>query len=586
MSKELTQIIDDLVGRRLSRRQFIVRASALGLSMGAIGSLLTACGGAATPAATETGTAAATATTAPTEATQATATAAATETATATATQASTTGEGKAGGTIVIGITSTGETMNTIKSAWLIENIQDSIFDMLVTMDYDGKFQPGLADSWDVAADGLTYTFHLKKGVKFHDGTPFNSEAVAWWIKEMGTGPSAYMFAAVDTVETPDENTAVFKMKNAFPNLLYNLSTYYSGVPSPTAVQKFGEDYGTKAAVGTGPYKLVSFAQNDQVVLEKNPDYNWGPAWLDHQGPALPDKLVFKSLPEDSTRMNELLTGGIQVMEDIPYQYIQQFEGKADFAILEGQQAAVTFLSMNASQFPFDDAAARQAVNMAINKDAIVKALYFGHAKPAYGILSPVQPEAKNQANYAYKFDPAAAKDALTKGGWAPNSTGVFEKDGKPLKFTLLSTKESQFARLAEAIQKQLKEIGMDVDVQQYDDLTPMQQEGKTQASINWYKWSNADILEWYFANYNKPYPNFTGWDDKTAEDMLTTAAASPTWDERMANYAKADEYITKAAMWAPLVSQNEVFVVSNKVHGLKLNPLGARQTLPLWIEP
>lgn len=315
--------------------------------------------------------------------------------------------------------------MSTIKSACLIENIQVAIFDTVVTIDYEGNLQPGLAKRWEVSDDALPYAFHLQEGVKFHDGTPFNSESVAWWIKEMGTGPSAYMFMAIDTVGTPDELTAVFKMKSAFPNLLYNLPTYYSGIPSQAAYEKYGEDYATKAAVGTGPFKLVSLAKNDQVVLERNPDCNWGPEWLNHQGPAIPERLVFKALTEDSTPINELMTGGIDVMEDIPYQYVQQFEGQSDFVVLEAPQAAVTFLAMNASQPPFDDLSVRQAVNQAINKEAIVKALYFGHAEPAYSVFQPALPEGKDAQSYGFKYDVEAANAILAEAGLSFLGLGV-----------------------------------------------------------------------------------------------------------------------------------------------------------------
>ena len=217
--------------------------------------------------------------------------------------------------------------------------ICDNILEALVAYkDESTALEPGLAESWDISSDGKTYTFHLRKGVKFHDGTPFNADAVVFSIGRMmkdrkvkftGKGydipaqerPPEYwvsmeMDDIVDSIEATDDNTVVFKLKKVNAPFLANMGMDFADIISPTAFLKNPKEF-VRNPVGTGPFKFVEWIKDDRIVLEKNPDY-----WDKSGGPYL-DKVVFRAIPENSVRFLELKSGGIHICQfpnpaDIP----------------------------------------------------------------------------------------------------------------------------------------------------------------------------------------------------------------------------------------------------------------------------
>ncbi|NLE43324.1 MAG: hypothetical protein GX620_01280 [Chloroflexi bacterium] len=180
------------------------------------------------------------------------------------------------------------------------------VYETLVTVDYDYEYRPGLAESWDLSEDGLTWTFHLREGVKFHDGSDFTADVVEWWLEGMQQGVNSYMFESMTGAEVIDEHTIALSFPAPFPNLLYNLATSFSGIMSREAYEKYGDEYGTRYAIGTGPFMLEEWVPNDHILLVKNPDYNWAPEWMGHTGPANVDRILYRIIPEDATRSIEL----------------------------------------------------------------------------------------------------------------------------------------------------------------------------------------------------------------------------------------------------------------------------------------
>ena len=147
------------------------------------------------------------------------------------------------------------------------------IYDRFIERDSNNKYYPGLAESWEISEDGLVWKMKLKKGVKFHDGSPFNAEVAKWFFKEMATGPSAYMVAGIDRIEINDPHAITIYFNNPEPNMLFNLSTSFMCVPSMAAYKKYGEDYGIKYVVGSGPFKYESWKPGDSLTVVKNPEY-------------------------------------------------------------------------------------------------------------------------------------------------------------------------------------------------------------------------------------------------------------------------------------------------------------------------
>jgi len=277
---------------------------------------------------------------------------------------------------------------------------------------------PGLAESWTISRDGLQYTFKLRKGVKFHDGTPLDAEAVKFSIErqivpdhpasKLGKYPFAnYFFGNVKAVEPLDELTVRFILKEPRASFLDVMAAAAAAIVSPTAVKKFGLDYGTNP-VGTGPFRFASWERGQRVVLEKNPAY-----W---KFPVKVDRVVYRPIVEDQARLTELLTGGLDLIVGVPPDFVAQLEGNAKLALLKQVGAHVWYLGLNNEKKPFTDKRVRQALNYAVDKDAIVRDVLKGTGAPSKGPVLPGTSGDEARLK-AFPYDPERAKKLLAEAG-------------------------------------------------------------------------------------------------------------------------------------------------------------------------
>jgi len=201
-----------------------------------------------------------------------------------------------------------------------------NICEPLVWEPTPGRFVPGLAESWEVSPDAKTYTFRLRKGVKFHDGTPFTAEAVKFTMDrvvapETKAGQSHDQLGPYDHTEVVDDHTAKIGMKQGYAPLLTNLNGYL-GIVSPTAVKKMGLAEFARHPVGTGPFVFKEWVPKDHITLVRNPDYTWGSSFFKRRGPAALEQIVFKIIPEESVRTGTLKTGETQYIDAVSYTHL------------------------------------------------------------------------------------------------------------------------------------------------------------------------------------------------------------------------------------------------------------------------
>src|SRR5437867_7806660 len=250
---------------------------------------------------------------------------------------------------------------------------------------------PGLAESWTISRDGLQYTFKLRKGVRFHDGTPLDAEAVKFSIErqiiaehpanKLGKYPFAnYFFGNVKAVEPLDELTVRFILKEPRASFLDIMAAAAASIVSPTAVKKHGLDYGANP-VGTGQFRFASWAPGQRVVLEKNPAYWKFPVKL--------ERVIYRPIVEDQARLTELLTGGLDLIVGVPADFVGQLEQNPKVSVLKQTGAHVWYLGINNQKKPFDDQRVRQALNYAGNKDAIVRDVLKGTGSLSKGPVLP-----------------------------------------------------------------------------------------------------------------------------------------------------------------------------------------------------
>jgi peptide/nickel transport system substrate-binding protein len=489
-----------------------------------------------------------------------------------------------------------GETFDIFNTATTMEP-HSMIYEPLVMVDYENQFGPALAERWEISDDGLTWTFYLKKGVTFHDGTDFNAEVVKWWLEGMQQGVNSYMFESMTQAEVVDEHTIAMTFEAPFPNLLYNLSTSFSGIMSKEAYEKYGDEYGTKYAVGTGPFMLEEWVQNDHLTLVKNPDYNWAPDWVGHTGPANVDKILFRIIPEDATRMIELQAGNVHLVTAPPSpRELPQYQNNPDYLYMQNADATIQFVGMNVNDPFFKDIRTRQAVGHAIDRDLILETVYQDLGRATNTYLSGELGGDKGVSEFAPTFDVDKAKSLLAEVGWVMGDDGILVAEnvegldaGTKFEVAYWTYQEDEYKRLVEVTQKMLADIGIKADIQLMDQPTYSSslKGGGCQIILRRYGWDNNDILEWFHHGKYIPYPNYLGVNDPEFDAMLDEANFNtPTWEERDAKYIEIHKYlIEKWYPWAPIRQPSEVYIGRPTIENFKPIPLRGTMYSGVWVQ-
>lgn len=358
-----------------------------------------------------------------------------------------------------------------------------NIYETLVQFgEEDTSIKPSLAKKWKISEDQLTYTFTLQDGVKFHDGTDFNAEAVVknferWMSGTINLFPYyGDMFGGfvgdkthiIKSVRAVDEQTFELKLKKPLSALLNNLAMVAFSIASPTAIEKEGEQYG-KHPVGTGPFKFVSWKRNDSIELDKNKEY-----WQD--GYPKVSKLIYRTLPDNSARLNGLVTGEIDIADGLSPSDHKRIEDDQNLQLLKRPSFNVGYLGMTMTQKPFNDEKVRQAVSMAIDRQAIVNSFFEGLATEA---KNPLQPTSLgyHENTKPYTFDVEKAKAILKESSY----------DGKVVELWAMPVPRPYMPdgqKVAEAIQKNLETIGMKTKIVTYEWATYLDKTRKGEAQL------------------------------------------------------------------------------------------------------
>lgn len=283
---------------------------------------------------------------------------------------------------------------------------------------------PGLAERWDISPDGKVYTFYLRKGVKFHDGTPFNADAVVkeldrvknpnhpyYVYKQEGVHSFAdFTWGVVESYEKIDDYTVKITLKEPHAPFLASIAMVWSGIMSPAAVEKYGFDVNYHP-VGTGPFKLVEWVRNDHITLEANKEY-----W---DGAPKVDKLIYRVVPESSVRLLKLEQGEVHILADVDPEDYARIKSNPDLKLLEQPGLTINGIALICDAKPWDDVRVRQAANYAVNKEEMNKFLYKDAAVTAATGMPPILP-GYPQDLQPYPYDPAKAKQLLAEAGY-PN---------------------------------------------------------------------------------------------------------------------------------------------------------------------
>ena len=459
-----------------------------------------------------------------------------------------------------------------------------SVYDTLVWQDLSGEFVPGLAKSWEISDDGLTYTFHLRDDVVFHDGTPFDAQAVKFNLDRIAdpatkSQKALFMLGPYESTEIVADYTVKVHLKEPYAPFLDSASQVYLGMASPTAIEKWGADYQLHQ-VGTGPFILKEYIPQDHMTLVRNPDYNWAPPIFDHQGPAYLEAIEFRFFVEPATRALALEGGEADVMGEIPPHDAERLADNPAFTLLPVAipgQSLQFFL--NTEKAPTDDLRVRQAINYATDKEAIVKAIFKEYSPVAHGPLNAFTIGYDESVEGMYEVDPAKAKKLLDEAGWVDSDgDGNREKDGQLLKLEAYLMGWGYVPEVAQLLQAQLKAVGIEMESQvvAYPAALEAAREGKHNLIPFSLSSSDPDILRTFFHSSNADSGfNWSKVRDPKLDELLENGAHTLDLDRRKELYAEAQQLIMAQALTLPIRDYVNLNAASAKVKGLRYDLRG-----------
>ena len=447
--------------------------------------------------------------------------------------------------------------------------------------------EPQLATSWEVSKDGLVWTFKLRKGVKFHDGTPFNANAVkvsfervidknhpfykygTWRYPALGLGP-------VKEVKVIDDYTVALRTEKPYAPLVANLALWLCPILSPAAIEKYKEDIG-RNPVGTGPYKFVKWVKDDQILLERNDDY-WGEK--SHL-----DRIILKSIPEVSARFMALQSGAIDIADDLDPDSIEMAKKNPNFAVIERPSVNIGYLALNTKRPIVNNKLVRQAISHAIDKQTIIKTIFRGLAIPA---TNPFPPSmwGYNYKIKDYEYSVQKAKDLLAKAGY-PNGFNI-ELWAMPVSRGYMP----EPVKTAELIQGYLAAVGINAKIVRHEWGVYLDKTAKGEHDLCMLGWlgGNADPDNFLYgllsADVTKPpAANIAFWENAEFTKLVKDAQSMFDKAKRASNYLRAQEIFHEEAPWVPLVHSTIVRIYNKKLHDVPLRPNGLNSFQMVWKE-
>lgn len=432
----------------------------------------------------------------------------------------------------------------------------NNIFDGLTSRGADMKLKPGLATSWEFLDNNSRIRFKLRENVKFHNGEPFNAEAVKFTFDRLlgpegKKGPQQSNYTSIDHVEVIDANTVDFVMKQADPVLITKLAGYGAMIVPPKYIQEKGDDYFNTHPVGTGPFKFVSYEPKVSLTLESFPEH-WG-------GAPKVDKLVFRMIAEANTQIAELQAGRIDIATLIPFGLAPTVEKDPKLSLISITGPTVVALRLNTQNGITKDVNVRKALIMGIDRDAIIKAVLLGHAKPI----------ASFQADLSFGYDPslkplpfdlAKAKQMLQQAGVQP---------GAPVKIDFRGN-DATFREVAQAAAGFLQALGLKASLQPYEtpvllnDIIP---NGKTDEAWHnaWGGWTfdydNTAYLMYHSGEKWNPYDK-----DPKLDALLEKQRSIYDVKEREKVLQEIARYVADQALEIPLYNQNTIYGVNKRL--------------------
>ncbi len=437
------------------------------------------------------------------------------------------------------------------------------IYEGLVSQDENMDVQPALATEW-TKVDDLTWEFKLRQGVKFHDGTDFTAEAVKRTLERIvdpaTASPRAKLFNMITEITIQDDYTIQFKTEYPFAPLLANLSHYSGGIISPKALDEQGDQLGQNPS-GTGPFKFDSWNSGSELRLVKNNDY-WGDK-------AKVDSVVYKVIPEDATRIAMVETGEAHLAEPVPVTEVERIESSSSMKLNRSEGLGIDYLGFNLTKKPFDDVRVRQAINLAVDTDLIIKGVYNDVGTVATAPMGPGvwghNPDLKG-----WGYDVEKAKKLLAEAGY---------KDG--FDTTIWTNDNKARMDVAEVVQSQLKGIGINAEIKVVEWGAYLEATANGEHDMFILGWSNmtgdADYNQYFLFHTDAmgQVGNRSFYSNSRVDELIDLGRQETDPAKRLEIYKEAQAIEMEDAPMIFLRNDEDLVALSNNVSGFWMHPAG-----------
>lgn len=488
-----------------------------------------------------------------------------------------------AGGTVTIPIVAD-PTLNPWSPNAFVESlfVNRILFDGLTKPGKDLAPAPDLAASWTTSVDGLSWTFKLREGVKWSDGTPFSADDVAFTFNDIVLKPDLGAqnrgnFSAVTSVTAVDATTVRFDLSRKFSALTAYLA-YNSGIvpkhvlsADPLKTNSFNKG----VPVSTGPFRVEKYTSGQSVSLVRNENYFGAKPYL--------DKVVFTVVPDANTQIAQALSGDISIMILDDKAAVARVKSASNLAVVSRPLVQYYWLALNQTDPRFTDVRVRQAFVQAIDRQAIIKSVELGYGSIANSAITPaLKAYFDPSLSSRYPYDPQKAKDLLAAAGWTPGADGVLTKDGKPFRFTMDVGQKGVLEPVNALIQQDLKKVGVAADLNTMEWNSYIQKvvvQRDYTATVNWWTYpSDPDVFPYYASSAAGKGFNIPGYKDPKLDDLLIQGQSASDLAARQAVYKQLQSYMADTLPYLFLWYPDEVDVLSSSLQGVP--ELGLRDAM------
>lgn len=474
-----------------------------------------------------------------------------------------------------------------VYGGWIEQGyLSGQILDNVVALDDEGRVVPWLAESWTVAPDGLTWTFRLRRGPTFSDGTPVDAAAVAanfeYWSTGGNSTVQAWIDGYFDTARALDDRTVAVRLSRPYPRFAENMTQPYFGLQSPRALATRSEEENCTAPIGSGPFVVERWNRGSDIQLVRRADYDWAPANAEHSGPAHVARVDWRFVADPTARTAALRSGELDAMYDVPaFEWAGlEAEGYALARYVTGGRPQQ--ISFNTERGPFTDQRVRQAFALSLDRRGAVEAVGKGVIPhDGNGPVSRSTPAYDERAAARYGHDPTAAAALLDEAGWHPGPDGVRTRDGHPLEvvfpYAVNRTVNQDGVAIIQALQRQAEAVGFRVRLVPYPPSAAAagaySGPGDYDLMIGYWTAVNAGILHVNWRRDLSDAPNKANsafYDDPALEDLILRANSEADPDRQAELYRSAQRYIADRALSIGVYDRLSTLAVKPGLRGVR----------------